>query len=231
MREPMKTLIVGGSRGIGYALAWHFKKIRKDDVCIVARTAEELEESAKRLKVKSFPGDVRASADVVASAAKLLGGLDVVVNTAGVFTAKSDSELLEINVLGALGICTAAAKILPPKSRIILFSGGGVGGPGVGKECSALYAASKAAVVQLTECLAQEHPELRINAIAPGRVATKMRDNVGSSPVGAVQCVDWLCSDEAKDITGRLISASRDGGIWTSRVLGWDWGKLRRVMP
>jgi cyclic-di-GMP-binding biofilm dispersal mediator protein len=232
-----KVLIVGGSRGIGYALAWHFKKIRKDDVCIVARTAEEVELAGKTLRAKWFQGDIR-DADVCEKSRELLGGLDIVISTAGVFaedtgvfTEDTANNLLEINVLGPFWICESAAKMLAHGGSVILFSGGGVGGPDVGKDCSAIYAASKAALVQLTECLAREHPELRINAVAPGRVATKMRDGIGSTPAGTVHCVDWLCSDEAKNVTGRLVSVTRDGGVWTSRELGEDWGKLRRLMP
>jgi cyclic-di-GMP-binding biofilm dispersal mediator protein len=234
-----KVLIVGGSRGIGYALAWHFKKIRKDDVCIVARTAEEVELAGKTLRAKWFQGDIR-EADICEKSRELLGGLDIVISTAGVFEMTdvpgvsgtiSPLDFLNINVLGPFRICKSAAKILAHGGSIVLFSGGGVGGPDVGKDCSALYAASKAAVVQLTECLAREHPELRINAVAPGRVATKMRDGIGSTPAGTIHCVDWLCSDEAKNVTGRLVSVTRDGGVWTSRELGEDWGKLRRLMP
>jgi cyclic-di-GMP-binding biofilm dispersal mediator protein len=224
-----KVLIVGGSRGIGYALAWHFKKIRKDDVCVVARTAEEVELAGKTLRAKWFQGDIR-EADICEKSRELLGGLDIVISTAGVFTAP-EVTIIDINVLGPFRVCESAAKILSPGGSVIFFSGGGVGGPDVGKDCSAIYAASKAALVQLTECLAREHPELRINAVAPGRVATKMRDGIGSTPAGTVRCVDWLCSDEAKNVTGRLVSVTRDGGVWTSRELGEDWGKLRRLMP
>ncbi len=227
----MKVLVVGGTRGIGYALAKHFKS-KGAEVGIVGRSYDLIQSVARELDVVGCRADVgcEEGARVVLWACEALGGIDVVINTAGMFSGSS-KDLVATNVLGAFDIIEAAVKVMGSGS-LVLLSGGGVGGPNVGKDCSPLYAASKAAVVTLVECMARENPHVRINAVAPGLVKSDMRPDGKEGPSKAVELIDWLCSDAAKHLTGRLV-AVRDPREWwdDKRFHGEsDLGRLRRTM-
>jgi 3-oxoacyl-[acyl-carrier protein] reductase len=217
-------LVTGGGSGIGYAVAAHFKTAG-DSVCICGRSKHTLR-AARDLGVTGVVANVATDRGLAQYVKTTLGGLDIVVNAAGV-NKGDDTSMVETNILGALWITKTA--IAAGAKCIVLFGGGGVGGPAPGHGASALYTATKAAVVQLTECLAADNPGVRINAVAPGQVATAMTDHQGAPPDKAVALIAWLCSDEAAHVTGRLVSV-RDGDGWT-RPFDEHCGKLRRHMP
>ncbi|PTY01371.1 hypothetical protein DB346_13435 [Verrucomicrobia bacterium LW23] len=156
---------------------------------------------------------------------------------------------------------TAPATSLPPpppsRGKIISLSGGGATAPM--PRCSA-YAASKAAVVRITETMAEELREFAIdvNAVAPGAMRTRMmQEVVDAGPekageayhaknvhwmeeggttdpsVGAALCA-WLASTESNGITGKLLSAQWDP--WQNLAafrqdLRGDIYTLRRIVP
>jgi len=134
--------------------------------------------------------DVSQAEDVAratASTEKELGGIDVVVNAAGVHGAigrvhECDPaewlHALEVNLYGSFLLSRAFAPgmLTRESGRIILFSGGGATSP---LPVFSAYAASKAGVVRFTETLAEElRPHVQVNAIAPGLVDTRLLDNV-----------------------------------------------------
>jgi 3-oxoacyl-[acyl-carrier protein] reductase len=117
-----------------------------------------------------------------------LGGIDVLVNTAGVYgpigpTAEVDTEswvrAIEVNLLGAFYLCRAVVPhMLAQRSgKVMLLAGGGATAP---LPRLSAYAASKAAVVRLADTLAEELRErgIQVNAIAPGLVDTGLQDDV-----------------------------------------------------
>jgi 3-oxoacyl-[acyl-carrier protein] reductase len=142
----------------------------------------------------------------------------------------------EVNVFGTMHMCRAVLPVMRANrsGKIVNLAGGGVGGPGVASRVSA-YAASKAAVVQLTESLAREVADdgVQVNAIAPGAVVTEMtaavvaagperagrelyertrkqRESGGESPELAARLVVWLASDASGALTGKMLSAKWD---------------------
>jgi NAD(P)-dependent dehydrogenase (short-subunit alcohol dehydrogenase family) len=212
----------------------------------------------------------RASIETAAAAcARTFGGTDILVSAAGVYgpigrTWEVDEQAWwraqEINVRGTL---LAARAVLPGMiarggGRIINFSGGGATAP---LPRFSAYAASKAAVVRLTETLAEELREhaVTVNAIAPGAVDTRLQDDVlaageragdlyprirrlresgegGVTPELPAALAVFLSSDAAAGITGKLISAPHDGWqAWDAarvRELGESaWLTLRRLDP
>ena len=138
-----------------------------------------------------------------------------------------------------------------PAPSVVAFSGGGATGP---LPRYTAYGAAKAALVRTVETLATEEPAWRVNAVAPGFVASKMHEatlSAGRSAAGsnfdrtvqglanpvpperAAGLISFLMSDAAVGISGRLISAQWDpweDEAWRMRLRGHPTlGRLRRV--
>ncbi len=246
------AIVTGGSRGIGLAIA-RTLGAEGARVAIASRTARELEEARDGLARDGVEAFARAtdvarfdSAQALAAAVlERWGRIDVLVNNAGVNGAigridECDVDewklAFEVNVFGTMHMCRAVLPVMRANRRgkIVNLAGGGVGGPGVAPRVSA-YAASKAAVVQLTESLAREVVDdcVQVNAIAPGAVVTEMtaavvaagperagqelyertrkqREGGGESPDLAARLVVWLASDASGALTGKVLSAKWD---------------------
>ncbi|MGP3771340.1 SDR family NAD(P)-dependent oxidoreductase [Streptomyces sp. SDT5-1] len=184
------AIITGASRGFGRALATALAE-RGWDLVLDARTAGPLEEVAERLRgyggvVKAVPGDVTEGGHRVEliAAAWELGGLDLLVNNAGVLGAEPLVPLdrhslddfrkaLEVNVVAPLGLLQEALPLLreSPAGTVIGMSSDAAteayrtwGG----------YGATKAALDQLVAVLAVEEPGLRVWAVDPGGMRTDM---------------------------------------------------------
>ncbi len=169
------------------------------------------------------------------------GPLDVLVANAGVqgpigpledAAPEEFARALAVNLTGTWLCMSAAIKDMKPKhkGKIITLSGGGATGP---RERFAAYAASKAAVVRLTETAAAElrNWNIDVNAIAPGAVNTRMLDEVlaageraggelsgaqkrsqdgGTPPDRAAELAIFLASSFSDGISGKLLSAVWD---------------------
>lgn len=213
----MNIVIVGGSRGIGRALGDRFRA-RGDFVV-----------SASRGEPRDFYMDVRRDGnmqDLFRMIIDVRGApVDAVICCAGSYS-DSDEDIVLTNVLGAWRVAIASCIRMQLGGSVVLMSGGGVGGPRPGSTCPAIYAATKAAVVQMVECLAREFPAVRINAVAPGPINTGLTDHGGDTPDKTVAFVEWLL--DQKHISGRLLSVKWDTPeMWANP--SDELGKLRRV--
>lgn len=191
-----KALITGGSSGIGAATARAFVQAGAD-VVITGRRIDRLHHIAEELN-SSGPGravaieldvtDEAATHDVVARAAEELGGLDLLVNNAGVmliggFAASASDDwkaMLSTNVLGTLYVTQAALPHLQsadPVADIVNLSS--VAGR-VAYAGSAVYNATKFAVNGFSEGLRQEltGTGVRVTVIEPGMVDTELTDHI-----------------------------------------------------
>ncbi len=214
----------------------------------------------------SVLGDVRA---LVRSSLDRFGRIDIVVNAAGVYgpigpIAEIDLEewekALRTNLIGTLTVCREVLPSMIERRRgsIINFSGGGAAAP---LPRFSAYGVSKAAVVRLTETLAEEVAQygIRVNAIAPGAIDTTLQDKVleagdragdlyarilalrqsgaGGTPIELpAELAVFLASAESDGLSGRLISAPHDGWAhWTKAQIdslrGTPWYTLRRIDP
>lgn len=270
------ALVTGGGRGIGEAISLAFAS-EGADVFVVSRTEAELSRVAERCRALGprclvGVGDVSIRADVarlVHAALAQLGHIDVLVNAAGVYGPigpVTDIDLsewvraLHVNLLGTLYMCH---DVIPSMQRqrsgsIINFSGGGATAP---LPRFSAYGVSKAAVVRLTETLAEEvaGDNIRVNAIAPGVIDTKLQDDVLRAGARAgdlhqrisalresgaggtlvdlpADLAVFLASDASVGLTGRLISAPHDP--WRDwdparikALAGTPWYTLRRLDP
>ena len=182
-----RVLVTGGTRGIGNAVVDAFHNAGAH-VAINGRTLDSVEKVISRMNGKNrlvaAPGDigtVSGCEDAVKSALDGFGGLDVLVNCAGVGTDVSieDSdesiwdETMNVNLKGTFFCCRAAlgALRLAGGSIINVASDAGLmGNPG-----SSVYCASKGGVVNMTRALALElAPQVRINCVCPGYVDTDL---------------------------------------------------------
>jgi NAD(P)-dependent dehydrogenase (short-subunit alcohol dehydrogenase family) len=196
--KEQTALITGGSRGIGLGIAARFLEAGAN-VMISSRTADDLAEAAAGLiaagapeeRVGWVPGHVGHPEDAeacVAETVRRFGGIDILVNNAGTnpyFGPMIDIDLtraqktFEVNQLSVLVWTAAAVKAGLASSVINVSSIGGLGvEPNIG-----WYNVTKAAVLHITKQLAFElAPDIRVNALAPGLVKTKLASALWEGP-------------------------------------------------
>lgn len=243
--ENKVALITGGSRGIGLAAAQALAA-EGASVVLFARDAAVGQASASTIAGAHFlRGDVTRAADcqqAVAETIHLHGRLDVLVNCAGIIyrnrTVEQTSEeewdrTFDINVKGAFLMCKYALPGLRQTKGSIVNVSSYVGL--VGFAGASAYAASKAALLNLTRSMALDHAAegLRVNAVCPGSVETDMihaawqelgdveqarRLWAQKHPLGRIarpeevaRAILFLASSEASFITGAALAV--DGGL------------------
>ncbi len=272
------VLIAGGSSGIGRAVA-QACVLAGADITVCARSAGDLasaqaqweQAKAPHQKVITRVADVSNAAaveEVVSIAAEEMSHFTGLINCAGVLGpmgALDEVNLddwiatIQINLIGAAQLCRSVLPHFRKNhyGKIINFSGGGATAP---RPRFSAYAASKAAVVRLTENLAEElkGAGIDVNAVAPGAVNTRMlrevldagpeqagkaiyedalkqKERGGTPPETAANLCVALLSAESDGVTGRLISAVWDPwpslSRWKEKLAATDVYTLRRIVP
>jgi 3-oxoacyl-[acyl-carrier protein] reductase len=272
----LNTLITGGSQGFGRHIVEAFLA-EGAHVVFCARSAADMDGAKRDLQNRLTPGQnlVGVACDVgdprqvetLFQQAAALGPLHAVVNNAAIYGPIGPTEdvsladwaqAVQVNLTGTLLVCQHAIRAMKPQQagKIINISGGGATNP---MPRFAAYAATKAAVVRLTETLAEELREsgIEVNAIAPGALRTRLTEQVlaagperagaaffaknkkwadegAADPrLGAALCV-YLASAESNGITGKLISAQWDPWKDLQKFrtdLQGDIYTLRRIVP
>jgi len=237
------AIITGASRGIGAAVA---ERLAQDGFSVVANYAgSEAEAAALATKIKAAGGhaitvqaDVSKPAEVARmfdATEKEFGGVDVLVNNAGILTQSSIAttddamfdRLIAVNLKGTFNGLREAAKRLRTGGRIINFSSSVIG---LRLETYGIYSATKSAVETLTAILSKElrGRSITVNAIAPGPTATDLFLNGKSqelidrmakmnplerlgTPQDIAAAVAFLAGPDGSWINGQLLRAN--GGM------------------
>lgn len=273
------AIITGGNQGFGRVIAETFLKSGAN-VVICARDEDMLKRAHQELKslcqspeqrFEYYKTDVSSADEVERLVDFALGKnnrVDILVNNAGIYGPKGCIEdvdwqewtrAIEINLYGPILMCRA---LLPhfkanKRGKIINLSGGGATAP---LPKLSAYAASKAAMVRLTETLAHETLGfgIDINAIAPGALNTRLLDEVleagpekvgkefyersleqkqngGASMQKAADLCVFLASDHSDGISGRLLSAVwdpwQDLPKYAGKLKSSEIYTLRRIVP
>lgn len=237
------AIVTGASSGLGVAFAKALAEAGAD-IALGARRADKLEDT--RAMVESLgrraiavatdvakPEDCEA---LVAAAVEQLGGVDILINNAGVGTAvpstretpEEFSSVIDINLNGCYWMAQAFARASTRGGSIVNISS--VLGLTTAGLPQAAYSASKAGLVGLTRDLAQQwsaRKGIRVNCIAPGFFKSEMSDQYKPGYIESVMSrvvmgrmgdpeelaatLVWLVSDAAGYVTGQTLAV--DGGV------------------
>jgi 3-oxoacyl-[acyl-carrier protein] reductase len=236
------ALITGASRGIGRAIAVQLAR-RGATLACVATSAERAQETvaectALGVRAQAYGVDVGQTEAVIGLVAQVqqeLGGLDLLVNNAGItrdglllrMSEQDFDAVIETNLKGTWNFVRAASRALMKSHGRIVNISSVVGLTGNAGQVN--YAASKAGILGLTRAVAKElaSRNVCVNAIAPGFIATDMTAAIDakaaeqlaqSIPLGRIGTpgdvallVDFLCGPGGAYITGQTFVV--DGGL------------------
>ena len=237
--EGKRVLITGGASGIGAATAARFLE-EGSAVCVLDRDAAGRQRIQHDLPdlAGTVDADVADSSQVraaVEDADRLMGGLDVVINNAGIsirhpfleITCDEWDRVVAVNLSGVFHVAQAAARHMWSRNGGVILQTASTNGI-VGQPFYADYNATKAGVIELTKSMALElAPRIRVNAVAPGYVLTPMQraeytdemlEEVNSKiplrrhaqPEEIAALFAFLASSDAEYITGQVYTI--DGG-------------------
>ncbi|PJA96571.1 MAG: 3-oxoacyl-[acyl-carrier-protein] reductase [Ignavibacteriales bacterium CG_4_9_14_3_um_filter_34_10] len=249
MAEVKKVLVTGGARGIGHAIVNEFLESSimdfKSDVAFVYNNSEEIankfvsemsEKGARVFAIKCDVSSFEQTQNAVKEAITKLGGLDILINNAGItkdnlllrMSEEEFDRVISVNLKSVYNFSKAVLKpmIQQKWGRIVNITSivGLIGNAG-----QANYAASKSGMIGFTKSLAKEIASrgITVNAIAPGFIETEMTHKLNEKqrevllnniplkrlgrPEDIAKAVRFLCSENASYITGQVISV--DGGM------------------
>jgi NAD(P)-dependent dehydrogenase (short-subunit alcohol dehydrogenase family) len=222
------TLITGGSRGIGRALANAFAR-QGSHLLLTARTAADVEAAARAIEAEhgvralAVPGDVSDEAharQAVAAAMAEWGRVDVLINNAAISTLRPIYGLnhsgwertLAVNLTGTFLFTKHVWKGMKAQGGGAIVNIASIGGRR-GYPLLSAYCASKWGQIGFSMAAAEEgKPDnIRVNVVAPGKANTDFRGQIAEDKTRMLSAEDcnaaclFLASDEAKFITGQVV--------------------------
>ena len=234
--KEKRVVITGGASGIGKATGVRFLE-EGAQVVVIDRDAEALEQIKQQVAglsdvIQADVSDPDAVERTFNEIEQLWGGLDILINNAGIslrhpfleITPQEWRQVIKVNLNGVFYVAQAAAKLMEEGVIANMGSTNGI----LGYPYYADYNASKAGVIELTRSMALElGPKVRVNAVCPGFILTPMQEAEYTSemrrtfeskvPLGRLGKPEevaalfaFLASEEASYITGQYFVI--DGG-------------------
>lgn len=238
--KARRAVITGGARGMGFAFAKRFLESGasvslwdvNEETLQRAKTALEPlgKVTVHRVDVSDYAG-VEATA---ASVAEELGGIDLLVNAAGIagvnqpvvdYPLETWTAVMNVNLNGIFHTCRAIVPIMQKGDYGRIVNIASMAGKDGNPNASA-YSVSKAGVIGLTKSLGKElaTSNIRVNVVCPAVIKTEMLDDVSEEhigymlskiPMGRMGTVDeiaamvgWMCSEECSYSTGAVFDLS-----------------------
>ncbi|PKG43544.1 SDR family NAD(P)-dependent oxidoreductase [Psychroflexus sp. MES1-P1E] len=243
------AIVTGGNSGIGYASAKELKE-NGATVIITGRSEEKVKTASEELGVKGIVADVKdlsAIDKLVEQVTTEFGNVDILFANAGIFQPAPVGQISEEMFDHQMGINFKGALFTVEKFLPILNDGASIINLGsiiayTGMANTAVYAASKAAMISFTRTAATELAprNIRVNVINPGPISTPIYEKTGmeeeqlngfaaamqnriplkrfGQPEDIANLVSFLASGEASFITGSEYNI--DGGININPLLG-----------
>lgn len=238
------ALVTGGSRGIGRAIAIKLASLGSDILFSYSSNEDkakevqlEIESMGRRvLAVRADVSKMNDAEILIQKGMNFFSKIDILVNNAGItkdnllmrMTEEEWDNVIDVNLKGTFNVTKCLIRnMIKQKNCSIINIASIVGISGNAGQCN--YSASKAGIIGFTKSLAKEvgKKNIRVNAIAPGFIATDMTDKLPEKiveeylekitlhrlgePEDIASAVAFLASDMSKYITGQTIVV--DGGI------------------
>ena len=237
-----KVFITGGTSGIGLSILESLYKLEAD-IFTIGTNVENLtavQSNFPKIKTSNFNLENHQKIEeLVKEAKEKLGGLDIVINNAGITKDNlairmSDEEwnkVININLTAVFLICKYSIKVMMKQDAGSIINISSIVGH-TGNFGQANYSSAKAGIVAMSKSLAKEYAKknIRINCISPGFIDTKMTKNINEEfkkklieniPMGKLgtgndiaNCALFLASDLSSYITGETIHVN--GGMYMS---------------
>lgn len=226
------VIVTGGSRGIGAAIVRRFAD-NGDNVVFLYRSNDR---AAAEVGVPCVKGDIRDPEEVrkmISKAADYLGGVDVLVNNAGIaqsaltgdITDEDYMDMINTDLSGTFYCCRQVIPYFLRDHSGAIVNISSMWGE-VGASMEVHYSAAKAGVIGLTKALAKElgPSGIRVNCVTPGMIDTDMNSGYSAEdiqtiidetplmrigkPEDVAEAVFFLASDKAGFITGQVLGVN-----------------------
>ena len=235
-----KVFITGGTSGIGLSILENFYKLEAD-IFTIGTNVQNLKTIQNNFpKIKTFNFNLenhQKIEELVKEAKEKLGGLDIVINNAGITKDNlairmSDEEwnkVININLTAVFLICKYSIKVMMKQDSGSIINISSIVGH-TGNFGQANYSSAKAGIIAMSKSLAKEYAKknIRVNCISPGFIDTKMTKSINEEfkkklmeniPMGKLgngndiaNCAIFLASDLSSYITGETIHVN--GGMY-----------------
>jgi len=235
-----KVFITGGTSGIGLSVLENFYKLEAD-IFTIGTNVENLktiQNNFPKIKTSNFNLENHQKIEeLVKEAKEKLGGLDIVINNAGItkdnlairMSYEEWNKVININLTAVFLICKYSIKVMMKQDSGSIINISSIVGH-TGNFGQANYSSAKAGIIAMSKSLAKEYAKknIRVNCISPGFIDTKMTKSINEEfkkklmeniPMGKLgngndiaNCAIFLASDLSSYITGETIHVN--GGMY-----------------